>query len=135
MTRRLAVYIALIIVTSTAAGCLVTGVIVYKLATGEAAKVSVSRERQIQSCTRGSNLVVQVLRLENDLVAINQGRVDALRELHVGADDPTLKAQRYARRQYTKDRIAFVMSLVDFAINPGAITPNGVRTNCALLFG
>lgn len=79
------------------------------------------------TCERGNKSRVASLRLYNDLVGINEGRVEAAKE---SDDMPALEANRYGRRQYAKDRKDYVAAQADAALNPGGSGPNGVRVDC-----
>lgn len=123
MTPRSALLVALVLVLSTAAGSLLGGLYGYHLAKGSL----VSKDDLIAGCNANSEARVWILRFGNDLRDINQGRVDAGKG--TGQRDQ-VDANRYARRQYERDRDGFQDAFNDAAINPGGDGPNSVRTDC-----
>lgn len=80
-----------------------------------------------KTCERGNLSRVASLRLYNDLVGINQGRVEAAKE---SGDMPSRDANRYAKRQYQRDRDDYINAQTSAALNPGGTGPNGVKVDC-----
>ena len=79
------------------------------------------------TCERANLARVATLRLYNDLVNINQGRVDALK----GTGEPGVAdSNRYARRQYDNDRSDYIEAQSVAAVTAYGPGPNAVRVDC-----